>query len=159
MDFFSQHLPESLIALGIILVAIEVGILGFATLFLIFIGGASLLTGLAMKAEWIEVTINNALIFTGLLSVMLAIIAWQPMKKLQSQSSKQGQTSDFVGMCFELTSELSSTQLSSYRFSGILWTVKPGEKLDGPLAPGTQVTVTAVEVGTLYVAPVQDNPS
>lgn len=157
MQFITQHLPESLIALGIILIAIEVGIMGFATLFLIFIGGASLLTGIAMKIEWIAVSMNNALIFTGLFSVVLAIVAWQPMKKLQSQSSKQGQISDIVGMCFELTSELSSSQMSSYRYSGILWTVKPGEKLDATLAVGTQVTVTAVEVGTLYVAPVSDS--
>ncbi|WP_416306064.1 NfeD family protein [Neptunicella sp. SCSIO 80796] len=151
MDLFTTNMPEALIALGILAIAIEAGILGFATLFLLFVGLGTLFTGIAMRIGLLDASWTTALVSVGLSSVILAIVAWQPMRRLQEKVHPQRQTSDFVGLSFNLTSELSADQLSSYRYSGILWTVKPGAKLPQPLPKGTKVVVTAVEVGGLYV--------
>ncbi|WP_438862859.1 NfeD family protein [Neptunicella sp.] len=156
MELFSENLPETLIAFGILAIAIEAGIMGFATLFLFFLGLGTLLTGIAMNVGLLESNLTSALISIGLSSVVLAIIAWRPMQQLQAKVQPQGQTSDFIGLTFTLTSDLSAERLSSYRYSGIVWAVKPGVTLKQPLTQGTKVVVTAVEVGGFYVAPAEE---
>ncbi|MDN4503998.1 NfeD family protein [Alteromonadaceae bacterium BrNp21-10] len=154
MEIISQNLAESFIAAGVLMIAIEAAILGFATLFLLFLGAGSLLTGLAMSFGLIEPTMINGIASVAGISVALAIALWKPMKNMQANSVvPKNDKSDFMGLTFLLTSDLSSSALSSYRYSGIVWSVVPDSPTAEPIPAGTKVIVTGVDVGSFYVKP------
>ncbi len=156
LEFFSNNIAEFFIGAGILLMAIEAGIMGFATLFLFFIGVGALVTGIAMNLEWVATEWKDGIATMAIVSAALGLLLWRPMKTLQSEGDDpKTPRSDFVGLEFELTSELSSRQVSSLKYSGILWTVKAGVPIPETLETGTKVKVTSVEVGTLYVAPLE----
>ncbi|MFC7000774.1 NfeD family protein [Pseudobowmanella zhangzhouensis] len=109
-----------------------------------------------MNLGWVAYDWTSAFISLAVISAVITAALWKPMKNLQNQTDDPAKPhSDFVGVEFDLTSELSSKQVSSYKYSGILWAVRAGVPIPETLPSGTKVRVVSVEVGTLYVAPAE----
>lgn len=149
--FWQQHLDESLMISGLVLLIIEATVLGFSTFVLLFLGVALLVTGGLMELGWLANTLPAALWCGGLLTVVLAITTWKPLKRLQKPNVKKAVQSDFANITLILERDLPANPPLMYAYSGIQWQLKS----DVPIAQGTTVQVVKKEVGVLWVAPLE----
>jgi len=145
-DIFS-HLPEILIVLGLILLAIEVLVLGFSTFVLFFIGIGSIITGILMAIGLLPETLLNSLVATAIISSIVALVSWKPMKRMQSKVELTPIENDMIGHQFVLSNDLLLGKTITHHYSGIDWQVKANEEL----LTGTNVKITGMEVGLLTV--------
>jgi len=145
-DIFS-HLPEILIVLGLILLAIEVLVLGFSTFVLFFIGVGSIITGILMAVGLLPDTLLNSLVATAIISSIVALVSWKPMKRMQSNVELSPIENDMIGHQFILSKDLLIGKTVTHHYSGIDWQVKANEVL----LTGTNVKIISMEVGLLTV--------
>ena len=147
MEYIVANLSQTLIVIGLILLAIEVLVLGFSTFVLFFLGLGFTTTGILMAFGLIPETILTSLLATAIISSVVALVSWKPMKKLQNKAEVKQVNNDMIGHQFTLEKELVVGQTISHRYSGIDWQIKAKE----PLAAGTEVKITSMEVGLLTV--------
>ena len=148
MTWMTQNITESLIILGLLMLAVEILVLGFSTFVLFFIGLSAVISGLLMFFSVIPETQQSAVLATGLITAVSAVLLWKPMKKMQMKVDNTPAQSDLIGLEFVLEQDVSADTQSYYRYSGIQWHLKSSENL----TKGTAVKVIKVEVGTFYIA-------
>lgn len=150
------HLPGFWIALGFALLAAEVLLFGFTTIIFLFAGLGALTAGLLMNIGVLPETWIAGTACFGIATGVSGAILWKPMKAMQDKSvAKRKPTSDFVGLEFVLTDDISVTAAGAYRYSGIDWKVELDSSSDQDELPkGARVTVVTVEVGKLSVVKV-----
>ncbi len=148
MEWFSTHMAQSLIVLGLLLLTVEIVILGFATFILFFVGMAAVVTGILMYFSIIPETALSAALAVALLTAIDAALLWKPLKKLQQQVDNKPATSDLIGHEFFLQESVSATENPNYRYSGIAWTLTSQR----PIPAGAKVKVVKVSVGVMEVA-------
>ncbi|WP_306522779.1 NfeD family protein [Rheinheimera sp.] len=88
-------------------------------------------------------------------TLLLALLLWKPLRKLQHGKQKQQEKndiSDFVGTRLTLTEAASKTSSSTVQFSGVSWQLKlaPDCPVDF-IAAGTEVQISSATVGVLLV--------
>ncbi len=147
MEWLSSNFPLLLIVLGIAMLAIEVGLLGFTVFILFFLGLASILTGLLMLIGLLPQTLVAAFGSVAILGMLLAVGLWKPLKLMQNSGSQEAVKGDFIGYSFVLDSGTGPNEYSAHRMSGVDWQVKS----EMPIAAGTRVEVIRAEVGMLTV--------
>lgn len=147
MDYIFSHLSETLIVLGLIFLAIEILVLGFSTFVLFFIGIGSIITGILMVIGLLPDTLLNSLLATAIISSLVAIVSWQPMKRMQSEVDPNQIENDMIGHQFVLSDDLLIGKTITHHYSGIDWQVKANEVL----LTGTNVMIVGMEVGLLTV--------
>ena len=147
MNWISNNLSESLIMAGLALLVIEVVILGFSTFVLFFVGLAALIAGGLMAVGVVPNSMLSALSSVGVLTAILAMLLWRPLKYMQANVETKKVTSDLVGHSFILNEAVSMTKNPAYRYSGIDWNLSSEEEL----LAGTLVEVTTVAVGKFIV--------
>ncbi|MEH6452103.1 MAG: NfeD family protein [Psychromonas sp.] len=147
MEYIYTHLPQTLVVLGLILLAIEVLVLGFSTFVLFFIGIGSIATGVLMALGLIPETVLTSLLATAIISIVVTLIGWKPMKRMQNKVEISTVNNDMIGHRFILTEELLIGRTTTHRYSGIDWQVKAKQEI----AAGTEVKIISMEVGLLTV--------
>jgi membrane protein implicated in regulation of membrane protease activity len=147
MNWFSNNLSESLIMAGLALLVLEVVVLGFSTFVLFFVGLAAVLAGGLMTVGVVPDSMLSALSSMGVLTALLAILLWRPLKSMQGNVESKKVTSDLVGHSFVLNEAVSMTNNPAYRYSGIDWNLSSEKELSA----GTLVEVTGVAVGKFTV--------
>ncbi|MFT4995004.1 MAG: hypothetical protein ACI965_002046 [Paraglaciecola sp.] len=147
MDWVAANMAESLIIVGLVLLAIEITVLGFSTFVLFFVGLAAVITGGLLYLGAIPESMLSALLSIGLFTALLAVSLWKPMKSLQSQVETKKVSSDLVGHSFILTENVAPGLSPTYRYSGINWQLISSEALKA----GTTVEVTDVAVGSFTI--------
>jgi len=140
-------MAESLIIVGLLLLAIEIAVLGFSTFVLFFVGLAAVLTGGLLYVGLIPDSMLSALLSIGVLTALSATLLWKPLKNMQKDVDTKKASSDLIGHRFVLTEEVSLTANPVYRYSGIDWKLKSNQ----PLNAQALVEVTDVEVGVFTV--------
>jgi len=146
MTFF-ENTAQMLMAAGVIMAAIDIVLLGFATFFLTLVGLAVLTTGILLHFgiitdSWTMLSLSIA-VLSGLYSALL----WKPLTKLQKPQPKTNVHSDLFGHQFRLETGVSPESAGSYQYSGITWRIESDEEL----VAGTQVEVTDIQVGMMTV--------
>lgn len=149
MEWLASNFASLLVFLGIVLLVIEVGLLGFSVFILFFVGLACIVTGALIMLTLLPDTLAAAFGSIAVLSLLFAVALWKPLKKMQDSSESHTVKGDFIGHSFRLEQDISSQRYGSYRLSGVEWKVRS----DVPLAAGAEVEVVKVEVGLLSVAP------
>lgn len=147
MEWATNNLAQSLLVLGLALLALEIAVLGFSTFVLFFVGLASAITSALLYLGFIPETLLSALLTLALLTAVAAVVLWKPLKRLQSKVDNTKAKGDLVGHRFVLSDQVSPTQTPLYRYSGINWKLLSSETL----APGTKVEVTQADVGVFYI--------
>ncbi len=143
-----SYLPQILMALGVGALIVEIAILGFATFILLFIGSSLFLTGFAMYLTWLPATINMAIWSNIIVTALLALTLWKPLKRLQNKTDHKPIESDFAQQMFVLNADINATSdTMQHHYSGINWKVRSLE----PLNKGQTVKVVRTEVGVLWV--------
>ena len=147
MTFITDNLSQSLLVVGLALLAIEVVVLGFATFMLFFVGLAAIITSLLMYVGVLSPAVIPALACWAVLTAFTAAVLWKPLKNMQKQVEQTDVKSDLVGHIFVLECDVSPTQVGRYEYSGITWKLNSTESL----TKGTRVEVTKAEVGNFYI--------
>ena len=147
MNWISNNLAEILIMAGLALLVIEVVVLGFSTFVLFFVGLAAVAAGGLMTVGVIPESMLSALSSVGILTALLAVLLWRPLKSMQGNVERKKVTSDLVGHSFTLNEAVSLTKNPVYRYSGIDWNLSSEQELSA----GTLVEVTGVAVGKFIV--------
>jgi membrane protein implicated in regulation of membrane protease activity len=147
MNWMSNNLSEILIMAGLALLAIEVVVLGFSTFVLFFVGLAAVVVGGLMTFGILPESMLSALSSVGVLTALLAILLWRPLKSMQGNVERKKVTSDLVGHSFILEEAVSMTKNPAYSYSGIQWKLSSEQELSA----GTLVEVTGVAVGKFIV--------
>lgn len=146
------NLSTYLIIIGLIILAVEIAILGFSTFVLTFFGLALLITGLLITMEGISPTVMSAMASVAVLSGLLAVLLWKPLKSLQNQIEPGLPKSDLVGYQFYLQNDVSNAEPGEENYSGIKWKVTS----DVPITKGTLVETVEVNVGHWKVKAVEN---
>lgn len=149
MSWFTENFHTLLIVLGFGLLALEVAVFGFSVFILFFVGLACIVTGALVGLGVLPGSVVAACAAVAFFSVVFAVTLWQPLKKMQNSAAPHDVQNDFIGHSFVLAGDVSATQLSSHRHSGVDWKVRA----IAPIAAGTLVQVVKVEVGVLTVVP------
>ncbi|AGH47444.1 NfeD family protein [Paraglaciecola psychrophila] len=147
MDWALNNLAESLLILGILLLVIEVAVLGFSTFALFFVGCAAVVTAGLLYVGIIPDTWLSAMLSTGVLTGLSAVLLWKPLKNMQTQVDKTKAQGDLVGHRFILVEDVAPELTPEYHYSGIDWKLKANEHL----VAGTQVEVTQADVGVFHI--------
>ncbi len=147
MDWVSNNLAESLIIVGLALLVVEVVVLGFSTFVLFFVGLAAVITGGLMRIGFLPDSMLAALSSIGVLTALLAIFLWRPLKSMQNNGERKKVTSDLVGHSFILSEAVSMSSNPVYRYSGIDWQLSSEKELSA----GTLVEVAGVAVGKFII--------
>ncbi|CAH9052489.1 hypothetical protein PSECIP111854_00980 [Pseudoalteromonas sp. CIP111854] len=147
MDLILNNLPQTLIIVGIFALIIEVAVLGFATFFLLFLGLSLVLSGTMMYAGLLANDWMTALWVNAILTFVLALVLWKPLKRLQQSSNDEEISNDFADIDFILSDDLNDNNQVFHAYSGIQWQLKS----DQPLSKGTRVKVVKKEVGVMWV--------
>ena len=147
MESLAHYIPQLMITAGIIILAIEVAVLGFATFILFFLGLSLIITGAIcwvglMPATWPVILLANAILTT-----VLAGVLWRPLLRMQSHTDDKRVKSDFEGHTFVTSETVNKSGSALYPFSGIQWKLKS----DIEIAAGSEVEVVKAEVGVLWV--------
>ena len=147
MNWITNNLSEVLIMAGLALLVIEVVVLGFSTFVLFFVGLAAALAGGLMTVGVVPNSMLSALSSVGVLTALLALLLWRPLKSMQGNVESKKVSSDLVGHSFILNEAVSMTKNPAYRHSGIDWNLSSEKELSA----GTLVEVTGVSVGKFIV--------
>jgi len=147
MEYILTHLPQTLVVLGLIFLVIEVLVLGFSTFVLLFVGVGTIITGLLMALGFLPETLVNALLATAVISSLVALVSWKPMKRMQNNVEAHQVENGMVGETFTLEEDLLLGKTVSHRYSGIDWKVKSKQAL----IAGTEVKIVNMQVGVLTV--------
>lgn len=147
MDWAFNNVAESLLIIGILLLAIEIAVLGFSTFVLFFVGCAAVVTAVLVYLGAIPDTWLAATLSTGVITAISAIFLWKPLKKMQTKVDPKKAEGDLVGHSFTLVEDVAPGLTPTYRYSGIDWQLKAKKHI----AAGTQVEVVEAEVGVFHV--------
>lgn len=150
MDFILQNLPQALMVLGIIALIIEVAVLGLSTIILLFFGLSLLITGFSMSIGILPDSLTTALWSNTVVTAILAIGLWKPLKKMQNRVDTKPLTNDFAELTFTLDGDVTDQGLTTYNYSGISWKLKSEQAISA----GTRVYVMKKDVGVMWVKPV-----
>ena len=147
MDWAFNNLAESLLILGILLLVIEVAVLGFSTFVLFFVGCAAIVTAGLLYVGIIPDTLLAALLTTGILTAVSAVLLWKPLKNMQTKVDTTKAKGDLVGHKFVLIEDVAPELTPVYRYSGIDWKLNANEYL----VAGTKVEVIEADVGVFHI--------
>ena len=147
MELLQQNLPQTLMVVGIAALIIEVAVLGFATFILLFFGASLLITGFFMSLDLLPATATAALWSNAILTLLLALALWKPLQRMQNKVQKDSIRSDFARQPFMLEDDVDGAGKTEYSY----WKLKSFE----PIAKGTMVEVIKVDVGVLWVKPLE----
>ncbi|AEF55076.1 NfeD family protein [Marinomonas posidonica] len=147
MNFFTENLAQSLLVAGLILLVIEVVVLGFTTFFLFFAGLGAVLTSVLLYADIVPNTTLSALMSTGVLTLIAALVLWRPLKSMQANVSGKKAQGDLVGHQFILKDRVSPTESPTHQYSGVSWHLVSQDTIE----VGTRVEVTEAQVGTFHI--------
>lgn len=147
MSWLAENLSNVLIATGIGALIVDMVFFGFGTFILIFLGGSLLISGLAMLVGILPSTMDAALWSNAILTAILGVLLWKPLRRIQNKNGSKQITNDFASDPFVLKQDVDIQGLTEHMYSGVRWKLRSHQ----PISQGTLVEVVKVEVGSLWV--------
>jgi len=153
LEYINNNLSGFWIATGFLLLTIEILLFGFSTIIFLFAGLAAVTTGLLMMSGLLPESWTAGIASFGITTGVISALLWKVLKSMQNKThADQKSQSDFVGLEFVLSSDVSTTEPGSYRYSGIDWKVEIDRDSDSnAFEKGQRVSVVSVDVGLLTV--------
>jgi len=153
IEYINNHISGFWIALGFALMAAEVLLFGFTTIIFLFAGLGALAAGLLMMAGILPETWIAGTACFGIATGISGVLLWKPMRKMQDAAEPQKkQSSDFDGIEFVLSSDISTTSPGKHSYSGVDWKVEIDSSSEtDTLSKGDRVIVVSTQVGVFQV--------
>ena len=153
LEYFNENQASFWFALGALALIVELLVLGMSTIILFMLGIGALATGTLMYMGILGEGWLLGTAVTGIIAFAAGVLLWKPLKRYQeAEVPRSGESSDFLGMEFTLSSLLDVENTSTHQFSGVSWRVELArEDQDKSLAAGDRVRVVALHPGILVV--------
>lgn len=153
LEYIHSHQAGFWLALGFILLALEVLVFGFTTIVMFFAGLGAITSGLLMKAGVLPPTWIAGIACFGLSTGLYSILLWKPFQRIQSNSvPQQKQSSDLIGLDFVIEQDITTTQPGTTKYSGISWRVEIDKDAGvDSINKGQRVVVTSLDAGVFRV--------
>lgn len=136
---------------GISLV-LELGIMGLSGP-LLFFAIASVITGMLINVGVIEAW-QSQIVVVGLLTAVITLVLWKPLKNMQNSRSKTDESSDMIGLQVPVVDTVTQAE-GSVRYSGVNWQARLADNVEVEnIAQNSMCTIVAVTGTTMLVAPV-----
>ena len=154
LEYFNENQASFWFALGALALIVELLVLGMSTIILFMLGIGALATGTLMYMGVLGEGWLLGTAVTGIIAFAAGVLLWKPLKRYQeAEVPRSGESSDFLGMEFTLSSLLDVENTSTHQFSGVSWRVELArEDQEKSLAAGDRVRVVALYPGILVVA-------
>lgn len=120
-NYFSEHQAHLFYLIAGISFIIELTVLGMSGP-LLFIAIASVITGVLIQFGFLE-TLEGQFLTLGLLTAIVALVLWKPMKRFQNTSDGMDNSSDMIGKKVPASCDITPEQ-GKIRYSGIDWNAK-----------------------------------
>ncbi|MFT4766460.1 MAG: hypothetical protein ACI9OH_003589 [Oleispira sp.] len=149
VDYFAQNHDKLLYALAGIILVIELTILGLGGP-LLFIGIACAITGVFVTIGFLS-SWETEVLSVGILSLVIAMILWKPLKQLQGPRKVSDSSSDMIGQVVPVSEQV-TRKGGSVRHSGINWQARlDASSLVDALDSGERVEISGVEGNVMIV--------
>ncbi len=131
---------------------VELGIMGLSGP-LLFFAIASAITGILINVGLIEGWESQILV-VGILSAVITLLLWKPLKNMQNSRSKTDNSSDMIGLQVPVVDDVTNAA-GSIRYSGINWNARLADDIDVTVIENSSIcTIVAVTGTTMLVKPV-----
>ncbi|MGK0405976.1 MAG: hypothetical protein ACJAR6_001356 [Oleispira sp.] len=149
VDYFAQNHDKLLYTLAGIILVIELTVLGLGGP-LLFIGIACAITGVFVTIGFLS-SWQTEILSVGILSLVIAMILWKPLKQLQGPRKVSDSSSDMIGQVVPVSEQVTSKG-GSVRHSGINWQARlDASSLVDVLDSGERVEISGVEGNVMIV--------
>jgi hypothetical protein len=121
---------------------------------LLFFALAALATGLLVSMGMISGW-EAEFLAVGILSALIALVLWKPLKRFQNDKPTTDNSSDMIGLKLAVSTEITSLT-GTVRYSGINWNARLADSGDQISLPvNSQCEIVAILGNTMLVKPVQ----
>jgi len=149
MQYFLENPAHLWYLIAGVSFVIELSVMGLSGP-LLFFALASLVTGilvsLGVVGGW-----QSEILTVGLLSALIAVILWKPLKSLQNAKEKTDNSSDMIGLEVAASSDISKTS-GSIRYSGIDWQARLVDDANvDVISDSSQCTIIAITGNIMLV--------
>jgi len=151
MQYFLEN-PEHLwyLVAGLSFV-VELSIMGLSGP-LLFFAIASLFTGILVDMEVLN-DWQSQVLSVGVISAIMALILWKPLKKFQNAKAETDTSSDMIGLQVLTSSDITTTS-GTIRYSGIDWQARLADDVNTELInEQSQCKIVAITGNTMLVKP------
>jgi len=152
MEYFLENPAHLWYLIAGISFVLELSVMGLSGP-LLFFAIASLVTGILVSVGVVEGW-QSEILAIGILTAVIAVVLWKPLKKLQNIKEKTDNSSDMIGLELSVSSDVSANS-GTVRYSGIEWQARLADEVDvESLSAASQCQVVAITGNTLLVKPV-----
>ncbi len=131
---------------------VELGVMGLSGP-LLFFAFASMITGVLISFGFVEGWQSEVLV-VGVLTAIITLVLWKPLKKMQNSRSKTDSSSDMIGLQVPV-SEAITTTAGSIRYSGVNWQARLAEGVElEVIESNSQCIITEIAGTTMLVKPI-----
>ncbi|MCP4990366.1 MAG: NfeD family protein [Colwellia sp.] len=131
---------------------VELGVMGLSGP-LLFFAFASMITGVLISFGFVEGWQSEVLV-VGVLTAIITLVLWKPLKKMQNSRSKTDNSSDMIGLQVPV-SEAITTTAGSIRYSGVNWQARLAEGVElEVIESNSQCIITEIAGTTMLVKPI-----
>lgn len=152
MEYFLENPDHLWYLIAGVSFVIELSIMGLSGP-LLFFALASFGTGILVSVGFIDGW-KSEVLTVGLLTAVIAVVLWKPLKSLQNSKRKTDDSSDMIGLTVLVSSEINSTS-GSIRYSGIDWQARLADEVNvESINKQSQCQIVAITGTTMLVKPV-----
>jgi len=131
---------------------LELGIMGLSGPLLFFAiasAATGILVNIGLIAGW-----QSEVLVVGLLTAVITIVLWKPLKKMQNSRRKTDDSSDMIGLQVPACDDITKTT-GSVRYSGVNWNARLAENVEVEVIANNSIcTIVAITGTTMLVKPV-----
>ena len=148
MQYFLDDHARLLFLLSGVSFVIELTIMGLGGP-LLFFAIATFITGVLVSTGVIS-GLESEILVVGVLTAIIALSLWKPLKNLQNQGGGPDTSSDMIGQTV-LSSSMITRTTGTIRHSGINWQARLNAETTADIAAGQNCLITAVNGNTMIV--------
>jgi len=149
MEYFLENPAHLWYLIAGISFVIELSVMGLSGP-LLFFAIASLTTGILVSIGIID-SWQSEIFTVGLLTAVVTIILWKPLKSLQNSKNQTDNSSDMVGLTVLATTEINISS-GTIRYSGINWQARLADEAHGiTIDEKSQCKIVAITGNTMLV--------
>jgi len=151
MEYFLENPDHLWYLIAGVSFVIELSIMGLSGP-LLFFAIASLITGILVSLGVVDGW-QGQILTIGLLTALVAVVLWKPLKSLQNSKGKTDNSSDMVGLKVLVSADITATT-GSIRYSGINWQARLADETNArTIAEQSQCEIVAITGNIMLVKP------
>jgi membrane protein implicated in regulation of membrane protease activity len=152
MEYFLENPDHLWYLIAGISFVIELSVMGLGGPLLFFAIG-SLFTGILITMGVVDGW-QSEILTVGLLTALIAVLLWKPLKSLQNSKGKTDNSSDMIGLQVLVSADITAVS-GTIRYSGINWQARLADEANvTSISEHSQCQVVAIAGNTMLVEPI-----